>query len=197
MAKMDSIIEGSTFDERKGIAMFSDLVKSRRSIREYEDRPVEQEKIDTIIEAALRAPSGRGIRPWHFVVVTDRDMLEKLSVAKPMGADFLKNAPAGIVVCAETDESGVWIEDCAIAAVFLQLGAHSLGLGSRWSHMRDNMYDDKKTTRDYIAEILNLPDNLKVECIIAVGYPAEAIPPYKKEELRFDKVSYNGYGKKR
>ncbi len=177
--------------------MFADLAKKRRSIREYEDRPVEQEKIDTIIESALRAPSGRALRPWSFVAVTDRDTLDKLSVAKPMGADFLKSAPVGIVVCAETDESRVWIEDCAIAAVFLQLSAHSLGLGSRWSHMRDNMYDDKKSTRDYIAEILGLPDNLEVECVIAIGYPAEKIPPYKKEELRFDKVSYNGYGKKR
>jgi nitroreductase len=177
--------------------MFADLVKNRRSIREYENRPVEPEKIDIIIESALRAPSGRAIRPCSFVVVTDTDMLEKLSVAKPMGADFLKNAPVGIVVCVETDESMVWIEDCAIAAVFLQLSAHSLGLGSRWSHMRGNMYDDKKTTRDYIAEILNLPDNLEVECVIAIGYPAESIPPYPKEELRFDKVGYNGYGKKR
>jgi nitroreductase len=177
--------------------MFADLAKKRRSIREYEDRPVEQEKIDTIIESALRAPSGRAIRPWSFVVVTDRDILGKLSVAKPMGADFLKEAPVGIVVCAETDESRVWIEDCAIAAVFLQLGAHSLGLGSRWSHMRDNMYNDQKTTRDYIAEILNLPDNLEVECVIAIGYPAESVPPYEKNELRFDKVGYNGYGKKR
>jgi len=176
--------------------MFADLVKNRRSIREYEDRPVEPEKIDTIIEAALRAPSGRAIRPWSFVVVTDKDLLEKLSAAKPMGADFLKKAPVGIVVCAETGESGVWVEDCAIAAVFLQLSAHSLGLGSRWSHMRGNMYDDKKTTRDYIAGILNLPDDLEVECVIAVGYPAESIPPYAKEELRFDKVGYNGYGRK-
>ena len=151
--------------------MFVNLVKNRRSIREYEDRPVEPEKIDTIIESALYAPSGRAIRPWNFVVVTDKGMIEKLSVAKPMGADFLKNAPVGIVVCAETNESGVWIEDCAIAAVFLQLSAHSLGLGSRWSHMRGNMYDDKKTTRDYIAEVLNLPDDMEVECVIAIGYP--------------------------
>ena len=177
--------------------MFADLVKNRRSIREYEDRPVEPAKIDTIIESALRAPSGRAIRPWSFVVVTDKDILEKLSVAKPMGADFLKSAPVHIVVCVETDESNVWIEDSAIAAVFMQLCAHSLGLGSRWSHMRGNMYDDNMTTRDYIAEILGLPDNLEVECIIAIGYPAESVPPYKKEELRFDKVGYNGYGKKR
>ena len=177
--------------------MFADLVKNRRSIREYEDKPVEPEKIDAIIESALRAPSGRALRPWSFVVVTDKDILKKLSVAKPMGADFLKKAPVGIVVCAETDESGVWIEDCAIAAVFMQLSAHSQGLGSRWSHMRGNMFDDKKSTRDYIAEILNIPNNVEVECVIAIGYPAESIPPYKKDELRFDKVGYNGFGRKR
>ena len=174
--------------------MFLELMKKRRSIKEYEDRAVEQEKINTIIESALRSPSGRAARPWHFVVVTDKDLLAKLSVAKPDGAVFLKNAPVGIVVCADPTNSGVWVEDCSIAAVIMQLAAHSLGLGSRWTQMRGNKYDDSKSSRDYIAELLGLPENLEVPCIIAIGYPAEEMVPYKKEELQFNKVSYNKFG---
>ena len=174
--------------------MFTELVKKRRSIKEYQDKSVEHEKVMKIIEAALRAPSGRAFRPWHFIVVTEKDILERLSVAKPAGAEFIKNAPIAIVVCGDTTKSPVWIEDCCIAAAYIQLAALSLGLGSRWSQMRNNSYDDKKTTKEYIAELLNLPNELEIQCVIAIGYPDEEFPPYVKEELNFDQVSYNRFG---
>jgi nitroreductase len=176
--------------------MFFELVKTRRSIRNYSQREVEAEKIETIIEAALRAPSGRGLRPWHLVVVTDKTILEKLAVAKPQGAEFLKSASAAVVVCGDTQKSPLWIEGCTIAAVFMQLTAHALGLGSRWAHMRDNMYDATTSSRNYIATMLGLPDNLDVECVIALGYADEQLPPYKKEDLPFDQISYNSYDQK-
>ncbi len=176
--------------------MFADLIKKRRSIKKYADQPVEQEKIDAIIEAALRAPSGRAARPWAFVIVTDKDLLEKLSSAKPMGAQFIKDVFAAIVVCADPSKSHLWIEDCAIAAVSMQYAAHSMGLGSRWAHIRDNKFDDQTSSRDYIAGLLGLPDNLDIECIIGVGFPDETVAPYRTEDLLFDKVSYNRFGQK-
>ena len=176
--------------------MFTDLAKSRRSMRKFASRQVEQEKIDAIIEAALRAPSGRGARPWAFVVVRDEESLAKLSVAKPMGAAFLKGASVGIVICGDPSASHLWIEDCAIAAVSMQYAAHSMGLGTCWVQMRGNNYNEKQSSRNYIAELLDLPGNLDVECIVAVGYPAEEMAPYRKEDLAFDKVSYERYGLK-
>ena len=176
--------------------MFIDVARKRRSVKEYSSQQVEQEKLDSIMEAALRAPSGKATRPWEFVVVKDKELLAKLSVAKPMGAEFVKGASVGIVVCADPSKSGLWLEDCAIAAVSMQYAAHSMGLGSRWAQMRGNNHSDSKSTRDYIADLLGLPDNLDVECIIAVGYPGEEIAPYSKGELAFDKVSYNRYGQK-
>ncbi len=177
--------------------MFTDLVKERRSIKKYSAQPVEQKKIDAIIEAALRAPSGRAARPWAFVVVTDKVLLEKLSVAKSAGARFIKDVFAAIVVCADPSRSHLWIEDCAIAAVSMQYAAHSMGLGSRWTHMRSNKFDDQTSSRDYIAGLLGLPDNLDVECMIGVGYPDETVAPYRTEDLPFDKVSYNRFGRKK
>ena len=177
--------------------MFIDVARKRRSVRQYTSQEVEQEKMDIIIEAALRAPSGRAIRPWEFVVVRDRGLLDKLSAAKPMGAEFLKSAAAAVVVCVDPSASHIWTEDCAIAAVTIQYAAHSLGLATRWTHMMGNNYDDKKTSRDYIAELIGLPDNLEVECMIAIGYAAEQIAPYSKEELAFEKVHYDRYGRKR
>ena len=170
--------------------MFTEIAKKRRSVKKYTPQQVEQEKIDAIIEAALRAPSGKAARPWEFVVVKHKELLEKLSIAKPAGAEFVKGATAGIVVCADPSKSGLWVEDCAIAAVSMQYAAHSMGLGSRWSHMRGNNHNDSKSSRDYIAGLLGLPDNLDVECIIAIGYPGEEMVPYSKEDLDYGKVSY-------
>ena len=176
--------------------MFTDLIKERRSIKAYTAQPVEKEKIDAIIEAALRAPSGRAARPWAFVVVTDKSLLEKLSVAKPVGAQFIKDVFAAIVVCADPSQSHLWIEDCAIAAVTMQYAAHTLGLGSRWAQMRDNKFDEQTSSRDYIAGLIGLPDNLEVECMIGIGYPNETVAPYRTQELPFDKVSYGQFGRR-
>ncbi len=177
--------------------MFNELMEKRRSVRVYAKRPVEAAKMDAIIEAALRSPSGRAARPWAFVVVTDRALLEKLSVAKPAGGAFIKDAPVAVVVCGDSSASGLWLEDCSIAAVTMQYAALELGLGSRWAQIRGNNFKEGKTSTQYIAELLGLPENLTVECIIAIGYPGEEMVPYKKDELRFDKVSYNRYGQKK
>ena len=177
--------------------MFNELLEKRRSVKVYADRPVEAAKLDAIIEAALHSPTGRAARPWAFVVVTDKTLMEKLSVAKPAGAAFLKDAPAAIVVCGDPSASGLWVEDCSIAAVTMQYAALALGLGSRWAQIKGNHFSEGKTSTQYIAELLGLPENLTVQCIIAIGYPGEEIVPYKKEELHFDKVSYNRYGRKK
>lgn len=178
---------------RKDEEMFNEVIRKRRSVKKYSSRAVEQEKIDAIIESALRAPSGRALRPWEFIIVTDRDLIQKLSIAKPTGAEFVKETPLVIVTCGYPSKSPIWVEDCAIAAVTIQYAAASLGLASRWAHMRNNKFSESKSTRDYIAELLELPDDLEVECLIAIGYADEELPPYKKEELDFSKVSYNRF----
>ena len=177
--------------------MFNELAEKRRSVKVYADRPVEAVKIDAIIEAVLRSPSGRAARPWSCVVVTNKTLLGKLSVAKPVGAAFVKDAPVAVVVCGDPSASGLWVEDCSIAAVTMQYAALALGLGSRWTQIKGNNFNEGKTSTQYIAELLGLPENLTVQCIIAMGYPGEEMIPYKKEELRFDKVSYNHYGQKK
>ena len=87
--------------------MFIELAKKRRSVKQYTSQEVEEEKIDGVIEAGLRAPSGRAIRPWEFVVVRDRESLSKLSIAKPQGAEFLKDAAVAVVVCADPSQSHI------------------------------------------------------------------------------------------
>jgi len=175
--------------------MFFTLIQNRRSIRRYEQRPVEPEKVEMLIEAALRSPSSMGSNPWEFIVITNSAMLERLSRAKPHGATFLKRAPLAIVVCADPAKSSVWVEDASIASIYIHLAAHSLGLGSCWIQIRERMHSEDRTSEDYISELLGIPDHLKVEAMIAVGYPAEKKAPWGKGDLQYEKVFSGTYGK--
>ncbi len=174
--------------------MFIDLLRSRRSIRKFEDRPVEAEKVDLLVEAVLRSPSSRGFNPWEFVVVNDPAIIKRLSTAKPHGASFLANAPLAIVVCADPGKSDVWVEDASIAAIILHLAATDLGLGSCWIQLRRRNYDDSKTAGEYAADVLGLPAELAVSAIMAIGHPAQQPAPHPKGSLQRDKVSVNRYG---
>ena len=174
--------------------MFMSLIRRRRSIRKFIDKPVEKEKLDLLLEAGLRAPSSRGISPWHFIVVTDREMLTRLSQAKEQGSAFLKNAPVGIVVCADASKSDVWVEDAAIATIMIQLAAQHLDLGSCWIQIRERMHDARQTSEIYVGELLGLPSQLKVESIVAIGYPDERKMPHPKESLPHSQVHAESYG---
>lgn len=168
-----------------------ELLRKRRSIRKFTDEKVSQEHLDTIIEAALRAPSSRGINPWEFIIVDDTGLLQQLSVAKQHGAEFLKNAPLAVVVCADTTKSDVCIEDCTIAAIIIQLTALSLGLGSCWAQMRCRFRGDRESAENYIRELLGIPAHFLVEAVIGIGHPDEKKPPVKADTLQREKISYN------
>jgi nitroreductase len=177
--------------------MFLELATTRRSIRKYLAQPVEPEKVDLLLEAALRAPSSRGLNPWHFVVVSDRDLLTDLAESKAHGTSFLRNAPLAIVVCADPEKSDVWVEDASIATTFIHLAAASLGLGSCWIQVRARSHSAHKTSTAFIAEKLALPPSMEVEAIVAVGYPAEHPIPHPRETLLFERISYNRFGARR
>lgn len=175
--------------------MILPLIQKRRSIRKYQKKTIEPDTIQTLVEAALRSPSSMGYNPWEFVLVDDADLLDKLSKAKLHGSGFIKNAPLGIVVCADPERSSVWVEDASIACTYIQLAAESLGLGSCWIQIRERMHDQTKTAEAYISEVLSIPKKLKIEAMIAIGYPDEKKEPHKKEELQWRKASRNSYGR--
>lgn len=170
--------------------MFIDLLKKRRSIRRFEDRAVEEEKVDLLVEAALRAPSSRGFNPWEFVVVTDPSKIARLADSKPHGASFVKNSPLVLVVCGDPARSDVWVEDASIASIIIHLAATDLGLGSCWVQMRLREHDEKRSSSSYVAEVLGLRPGLEVESLVAIGYPAENKEPHPEESLEYGKVSY-------
>jgi nitroreductase len=175
--------------------MVIELMQKRRSIRRFLPRPVEADKIDQLIETALRSPSSRGLSPWEFIIVTDPSLLEKLARAKKHGSAFLKQAPLGIVVCADPAQCDVWVEDASIASIVIQLAAESIGLGSCWIQIRERQHDGTQSARDYIAATLHIPAPLQVESIVAIGYSGEELPPHDKDELLYHKVHKDIFGR--
>ena len=170
-----------------------ELVRKRRSIRSYTKEPVDRQALDLLVETLLRAPSSRNINPWEFIVVDDRGLLQQLSAAKTHGSAFLKGAPLGIVVCADSTKSDVWVEDCAIAAILVQMTAESLGLGSCWIQIRQRPHDGDTTAEAYIQELLGLPEQIRVESIISIGHPHERRQPLGADALQYGKVRHNRF----
>ena len=175
---------------------FIELLRIRRSIRQFQDKRVEKEVVDQLIESALRAPSSRSLNPWEFIVVDDKGLIEALSSAKPHGATFMKNAPLAIVVCADPEKCDVWVEDTSIASILLHLAATDLGLGSCWVQIRLREHDGSRSAEQFVKDMLSIPENMVVEAIIAIGYPKEEKPGHPDSSLLYDRVSYNKYGSK-
>ncbi len=170
-----------------------DMLMKRRSIRLYQEKKVEEEKIQQLIKAALLSPSAKNIQPWEFLVVKDEGLLEQLSKSKNAGSSFLKNAPLGIMVIGDSSMTDVWIEDTAIASTVILLTAEAMGLGACWVQIRERKHNDEVTAEEYIKKLLNLPENKRVEAIISIGYPAEEKAPHKDEDLKYDRVYFDKY----
>ena len=175
--------------------MFIDLLRSRRSLRAFSAQPVEQEKLDLLIEATLRAPAQKGKPPWELVVVRDRETITQLSQAKANGSAFLKGAALVVVVCAQPQLSDVWVEYASIATLLLHLEAHDLGLGSCWVQVRLRNHDAQRSAAEYIAEVIGLEPAMTVEAMVAIGYPAETKAGNPTSSLPYDKVRFETHGR--
>ena len=171
-----------------------ELIRTRRSIRSFTGEPVSSEHRELLVESLLRAPSSRNINPWKFVMVDDRGLLEELSRSKQHGSAFLKDAAIGVVICADQNKCDVWVEDCSIAAILLQMTALSLGLGSCWIQIRKRQHNETVTAEEHVRRVLGIPEHLRVDSIIAIGHPAIRREPLPADQLQYEKVSYNRYG---
>ena len=165
-----------------------ELLRKRRSIRKFKDKEILDYIIELLQEAVLRSPSSRGFNPWEFIFIKDKDNLKKISKAKTHGSQFLENAPLAVVVIADETKTDVWIEDCSIASIILQLTAESLGLSSCWVQIRKRMFNDTKTSEDYLKETLNIPVNYRVLSIIGIGYRGEDKEPHGDDYPDYSKI---------
>jgi nitroreductase len=169
------------------------ILRNRRSVRVFEQRAVEVDKVEILKEALVRSPSSRSINPWEFIVVEEKQTLEALGRCKPHGASFLSGASLAVVILGNTEKSDTCIEDCSIAAITLQYTAESLGLSSCWCQVRLRSHVENHSSEAYVRETLGIPDNYQVECIIGIGYRGEDKSPHSSESLDWDKIRSNRF----
>lgn len=162
-------------------------IRSRRSIRSYKSDPVEKDKILTLVEAAMYAPSACNQQEWQFIIIDERRILDEIPTFHPY-SKMLLEAPLAIAVCADhrlETMKGFWQQDCAAATQNLLLASRDLGLGSCWLAMYPNEGRVKK-----MRELLQLPENITPLNVIALGYPNEektASQRYKPERVHWNK----------
>ena len=173
---------------------FSDLIKNRRSMRKFTGEELSQDQVVTLLKAALMSPSSKRSNPWQFIVVDDKETLQQLSICKEMGASFLKDAALAIVVMADPLASDVWIEDAAIASLMIQLQAEDMGLGSCWIQVRERFTATGIPSGDFVHNVLDIPLQLQVLSIVAVGHKGMERKPFNEEHLQWEKIHLGKYG---
>ena len=175
---------------------FSNLIKNRRSMRKFTSEELTQEEVVSLLTAGLMAPSSKGSRPWQFIVIDNKETLEKLSNCKKIGSSFLKDASLAIAVVADPLVSDVWIEDASIASIYIQLQAEDLGLGSCWIQLRERYTPAGMPSNEYVHEVLNLPLHLQALSIIALGHKGMERKPFDEDRLQWEKVHINTFEEK-
>jgi nitroreductase len=146
---------------------------TRRSVRKFNFQVVPDEIIEVLLRAAMHAPSARNRQPWHFYVITDRDVLRTIPDVHPFAA-MTAEASLAVVVCADETilpDAKRWGIDCAAATQNLLLAAHALGLGAVWC----GVYPDPERQHE-IKNLLKLPDRVHPFSLVPIGYPAEPLP---------------------
>ncbi len=150
-----------------------EVIRTRRSIRKYLDRPVPGELIQKLLAAAMQAPSARNQQPWQFVVIDDRAILARIPPIMPNAA-MAGSAPLAILVCGDLGlekSEGYWLVDCAAATENMLLAAHALGLGAVWC----GVYPREKRM-DGLRQLIGLPENVIAHSLVVLGYAAEQVP---------------------
>jgi nitroreductase len=143
-------------------------ILARRSIRKYTDEPVGEDQIHMLLDAAMAAPSGKNIKPWHFVVVTERSMLDALADSAPYWK-MLHEAPLAIIVCGAPSESRkYWDQDSFAATENILIAATMMGLGSVWLGCHPN--DDRISA---VRNLTAVPEEIVPVAVLAIGHPDE------------------------
>ncbi|QGU00239.1 Nitroreductase [Candidatus Syntrophocurvum alkaliphilum] len=152
-----------------------DFILTRRSIRKYTDQPVSDEKINYLLKAAMSAPSAGNGQPWHFIVIKDKEKLNKI-IDYHQNAKMLTEASVAILVCADLStnkyEVDYWVQDCAAATQNILLAAHKEGLGGVWL----GVYPRKERVKA-LQKLFNMPEHAVPISLVSLGYPAEEKGP--------------------
>jgi nitroreductase len=152
-------------------------ILARRSIRKYTSKPVSEEDVKNLLEAAMAAPSASNRKPWHFIIIREKEMLNALGNLHPYGKMLFETSVC-ICICGDRSISEMfWVQDCSAASENLLLAATFLGLGAVWLGVHP-----REERSESIRNLLNLPENIVPLNMISIGHPAVE----KKPRTQFD-----------
>lgn len=163
-----------------------EAIRTRRSIRTFTKQPVPDRVVQELLAAAMSAPSAGNQQPWHFILITDRQILDQVAAVNPYAAMAAK-APLGILVCGDLSLEkypGYWVQDCSAATQNLLLAAHAKGLGAVWT----GIYPTESRVAGF-KRLCNLPESVLPLALIVIGYPAQKLRP--EDRYRQDRVHRN------
>ena len=173
---------------------FQDLLLHRRSVRQYTDERVPREQLEQIVRAGLLSPTGRNKQDWEFVIVEDRETLNRLAAARSGGAaKMLAGAAAVVVVFGDPSATDVWCEDCSIAMSNMHVMADSLGLGSCWIQGRLRTAEDGRPTEEFVRELLGVPESLTLEAMLSIGVPVKRPAARTLDDADMSKVHWERF----
>lgn len=172
---------------------YREILSHRRSCRAFSSEDVNGDDVRLLLRAALMSPTSRNTRSWQFVVVDDRSTLYKLSDSKEQGAAFLRTAALAVVVLGDSLQNDCWVEDGAIAAVSMQYQAEELGLGSCWVQIRGRHLSDGTESEAVVRGILDIPDNMRVLCMVGFGHKEEEKSPHAEDDLKWENIHIDKY----
>ena len=156
-----------------------DALLTRRSIRKYDNRELSRELLEELIKYGMFAPSACNKQPWHFIIITDRKILDEIAEFHPNGK-MLKDATYAILVCGDevkAHDKNYWPVDCSAATQNILIAAHAKGLGACWI----GIYPREERIAN-MKMIMNLPEHVHAFSLISLGYPAET----PRSAQRFD-----------
>jgi len=157
------------------MAVVLEVIRHRRSIRQYKSDPVAEEDLKDIVAAGFCAPSANGKQAVHAIIVRDQEKRRQLANTHQW-SKFLEQSPAIIAVCVDKEEAGeFWVEDGSAFMENLMLAACAKGLGTCWIGVRGAVYEGIDSER-IVRDILNIPEHIRVLALTPVGYPAEEKP---------------------
>lgn len=185
-------------ESRNSMENFSELIKNRRSMRKFTEEELSQEQVVTLLKAALMSPTSKRSNSWQFIAVDDKEILKQLAHCKEQASSFIADAALAIVVIADPLASDVWIEDASIASILIQLQAEDLGLGSCWVQVRERQAANGMPSDEFVREVLDIPLQLQVLSIIAIGHKGMERKPFNEDHLQWEKfISINSEGNNR
>ena len=171
----------------------SEIFENRRSIRRYDDTPIDAEILSEILKIGLLSPTGNNLKTVDFILIQDKTTIIEIAEIRKIGTGLFKTAGAAILVIADSSKSNLWIEDASIAMAYMHLASDAMGLGSCWVQMRTREDVNGENLETVLQKKFDIPNHMKPLAILALGNIENHPKNIKPRDVDWQKVHNEKY----